>query len=382
MSTQNPHQPVKIYAVGGCVRDIIIGRTPKDFDYVVCGATEQWMLDRGFVKINATSFPVFLDADGNEHALARKERKVAAGYNGFDVDFDTSVTLEDDLCRRDLTINAMAVLVDDWNDFVEGNHDLVVDPFSGRLDLDSRILRHVSDAFAEDPVRILRIARFSARYKFGIAFTTLSLMLKMVRDGEVDHLVPERVWSETERALVENDPIQFFSVLHTVEVLPVLFPDLTADSFMATNLEKSPCGALLRFALVCLSLAEEQVESLCEKLKVPTEFKQVAMRTQAVVNTLRTPLTAESAVKTLETVGAFQTRDNVKLALQAAKHSAYNTPQFVQQRKLLDQLVNAVTKVRFADLTNEEQLNLKGAEVGAALRNLRLKTAEKILAAE
>ena len=163
---------IKIYAVGGSVRDILLGRTPKDLDYVVVGATPEDMLKSGFEKVGA-DFPVFLHPKTkDEYALARTERKVGLGYTGFECSFDPSITLEEDLMRRDLTFNSMAVNKNDWEEFTRTrNPDLVIDPFNGILDLNNRLIRHTSKAFSEDPVRVLRVARFAARYNFKIAET-------------------------------------------------------------------------------------------------------------------------------------------------------------------------------------------------------------------
>lgn len=195
---------MKQYIVGGAVRDQILGRKPRDYDYVWVGATVQDMLDKGFKQVGA-DFPVFLDPiDGSEHALARKERKTGAGYSGFETSFETSVTLEDDLFRRDLTINAMAL---------DPVTDKIIDPFGGTMDIFDRKLRHVSPAFAEDPLRVLRVARFAARLNFDVVDETLELMTTLVDSGEVDHLTKERVWTEMTRAIMEDYPEEFFGVL-------------------------------------------------------------------------------------------------------------------------------------------------------------------------
>lgn len=214
-----PAGPFATYRVGGAVRDRLLGLDPGDHDYVVVGATPQAMVDLGFRAVGR-DFPVFLHPDSHdEYALARTERKSGRGYRGFVVDADPAVTLEDDLRRRDLTINAIA----------EDADGRLYDPFGGRADLHGRLLRHVSPAFAEDPVRVLRIARFAARYAslgFAVAPETLALMGAMVADGEVDHLVPERVWAELSRALAEPTPSAFLRLLRDCGALAVLLPEL------------------------------------------------------------------------------------------------------------------------------------------------------------
>lgn len=212
---------MRSYLVGGAVRDKLLGRHVADRDFVVVGSIPADMLAAGFKPVGK-DFPVFLHPDtAEEYALARTERKTGAGYHGFTFIADANVTLEADLARRDLTINAMA----------EDEHGVLVDPYGGLRDLDARVLRHVSPAFAEDPVRVLRVARFLARYAplgFRIADETLQLMRDMVTSGEVDHLVPERVWAETRKAIGEPRPSAFLQCLRECGALERLFPEVDA----------------------------------------------------------------------------------------------------------------------------------------------------------
>ena len=212
---------MKTYLVGGAVRDRLLGIAVKDRDYVVVGAVPDDLLRAGYKPVGK-DFPVFLHPQTHEeYALARTERKTGRGYHAFAFHTDPSVTLEDDLRRRDLTINAIA----------EEEDGALIDPFGGARDLEAKILRHVSPAFAEDPVRVLRVARFAARYAdrgFRIAEETLALMRGMVADGEVDHLVPERVWAETQKALTEKTPGAFLRALRECGALRVLFPEIDA----------------------------------------------------------------------------------------------------------------------------------------------------------
>ena len=207
----------KIYAVGGAVRDELLGLPVQDRDWVVVGATPEDMAARGF-KAVGKDFPVFLHPQtGEEYALARTERKTAPGYKGFVFHADAGVTLEEDLARRDLTINAIA----------QDENGAYVDPYGGRADLAAKVLRHVSPAFAEDPVRVLRVARFAARFHdFTLADETLALMRQMVEAGEVDHLVPERVWQELARGLMEQKPSRMFEVLRACGALKKILPEL------------------------------------------------------------------------------------------------------------------------------------------------------------
>ncbi|MCG8393841.1 MAG: multifunctional CCA addition/repair protein [Pseudomonadales bacterium] len=210
---------MKMYLVGGAVRDELLGLPVKERDWVVVGATPEEMQARGYRPVGQ-DFPVFLHpSTQEEYALARTERKSGHGYGGFTFHAAADVTLEDDLVRRDLTINAMA----------RDEDGTVIDPFNGRADLKARLLRHVSPAFAEDPLRVLRVARFAARYHrlgFRVADDTLALMQQLTDSGELDYLVAERVWKETRRALMEQAPQVFFQVLHACGALAVLFPEL------------------------------------------------------------------------------------------------------------------------------------------------------------
>ena len=212
---------MQIYMVGGAVRDRLLGRPVNDHDWVVVGATPEDMVARGFVPVGR-DFPVFLHPETHEeYALARTERKNGRGYRGFVVQTSPDVTLEEDLARRDLTINAIAVGAD------ETGVEAIFDPYDGRRDIAQRLLRHVTDAFREDPVRILRVARFAARFTdFSVAPETMQLMREMVQHGEADHLVAERVWQELSRGLMEAQPSRMFAVLRECGALAVVLPEL------------------------------------------------------------------------------------------------------------------------------------------------------------
>ena len=297
----------KTYLVGGAVRDELLDYPFHEKDWVVTGSSVNEMLKQGFQQVGK-DFPVFLHPKTKEeYALARTERKSAPGYHGFDIHADPSVTLEQDLSRRDLTINAIA----------KDEQGQLVDPYHGKQDIENKILRHVSEAFAEDPVRILRVARFSARYHhlgFKIADETMQLMKDMVSAGEVKHLVAERVWQEMERALSEQNPSIFIQVLRDVGALKVLLPEIDVlfgipnpeqwhpeidtgiHSLMvleqASLLTQSP---LVRFAALCHDLGKgltpkqywpkhrgheetgvKVVKRLCERLKTPKEYRELA----------------------------------------------------------------------------------------------------------
>ena len=212
---------MQIYMVGGAVRDQLLGRPVNDHDWVVVGATPEQMTALGYLPVGR-DFPVFLHPQTREeYALARTERKSGRGYRGFVVQASPDVTLEQDLARRDLTINAIAVSAD------PASAGAIIDPYGGVQDLQRRVLRHVSEAFHEDPVRILRVARFAARFTdFSVAPETLQLMREMVAHGEADHLVPERVWQELARGLMEDKPSRMFEVLRECGALRVLLPEV------------------------------------------------------------------------------------------------------------------------------------------------------------
>lgn len=209
----------RIYEVGGAVRDTLLGLPVHDIDYVVVGATPDWLLAQGYRQVGQ-DFPVFLHPDTQaEYALARTERKSGGGYHGFVCDFHPEVTLEADLERRDLTINAMAI----------GNDGVLIDPYGGQRDLHAKVLRHVSPAFAEDPLRVLRVARFAARFAplgFRVADDTVALMRQL--SAELALLTPERVWQETERALMSTDPATYVQVLRDCGALKICFPEVDA----------------------------------------------------------------------------------------------------------------------------------------------------------
>ena len=299
---------MQVYLVGGAVRDHLLGHPYHEKDYVVVGATPEQLLAQGFQPVGK-DFPVFLHPETkDEYALARTERKSGHGYHGFEFHTDPSVTLEEDLIRRDLTINAMAMDSD-------GN---VYDPYGGQQDLCNKVLRHVSNAFVEDPLRVLRIARFAARYHalgFVVAPETLLLMQELAESGELNALTPERVWKETSRALMEAHADVYFETLRTCGALKVLFPELDALFGIPQRPEYHPeidCGVHtmmslqqacranysldVRFAVLlhdlgkALTPADElprhimheergirPVTEVCERLRVPTNTKQLAL---------------------------------------------------------------------------------------------------------
>jgi len=299
---------MEIYRVGGYVRDKLLHYPCDETDWVVVGAHPQQLLDQGFKQVGK-DFPVFLHPQsGEEYALARTERKTAPGYKGFDFNATPDVTLEDDLFRRDLTINAMA----------EDQEGKIIDPYGGQKDLENKILRHVSSAFTEDPVRILRLARFAARYHhlgFSVANETIEMMQSMVANGEVDHLVAERVWQELKKALNEKNPHVFFQVLRDCTALERIMPEINnlfgvpqrkdyhpeVDTGVHTLMALQQASILstddkVRFATLVHDLGKAEtpedilprhighekrslplVKHFCQRLSVPNEYRDLAL---------------------------------------------------------------------------------------------------------
>jgi len=291
------------FLVGGAVRDRLLGRPVKDRDFVVVGVSPEAMLAAGFQNVGA-DFPVFLHPHTKEeYALARTERKTGRGYTGFAVHAGPDVTLEEDLRRRDFTINAMAQDVD-------GN---LVDPYGGQRDLALRTLRHVSEAFGEDPVRILRAARFLARYvDYKLAPVTLALMQAMVVAGEADHLVPERVWAELQRALTEAKPSAFLRALSDCGALSRVAPELAAvyDPGRQVALDACPDAApkddQVAYAVLCRDLAPAAVATLSARLKVPVEHRDLARLVASVRPQSYGALDSEARMAVFESLDALR----------------------------------------------------------------------------
>lgn len=311
-----------IYLVGGAVRDKLLGITVKDKDWLVVGGSEAEMLAQNYYRVGK-DFPVFLHPETKEeYALARTERKVGRGYTGFEFNATPDVSLEEDLLRRDLTINAIA-------EDSEGN---LHDPYHGVEDIQQKILRHVSPAFVEDPVRILRVARFAARFAtlgFTVASTTLELMQRMVQAGEVDALVPERVWQELQTALSEKTPSEFFLVLQQCGALEKLFPQLVAPfALVLNNLQiaaNNNAQADIRFAALLLPLTTEQITAFCAKLAVPSDYKSLALLCCKVYPVFKHLTSATDYLTLLETLDAFRRPQQLQNVL-----TVYNALNFSQ----------------------------------------------------
>ncbi len=298
---------MKVYAVGGAVRDEMLGLPVKDRDHVVIGATPEEMVSLGYRPVGK-DFPVFLHPTTHEeYALARTERKTARGYHGFEFRAAPDVTLEQDLERRDLTINAIA----------KGEAGDIIDPYGGAADLDARVLRHVGPAFAEDPVRILRVARFAARFGFSVAPGTLALMREMVANGEADALVAERVWQELARGLMERQPSRMFRVLQDCGALAAVLPELASqlggagstDTLIALDAAAGRGYALTqRFALLTLCAGEAAIRAVSERLRVPQDSRGLALlAARYCVDLHKAPaLKADAVLRLLQTADALR----------------------------------------------------------------------------
>ncbi|MCK9637633.1 MAG: multifunctional CCA addition/repair protein [Methylobacter tundripaludum] len=407
---------MEIYLVGGAVRDQLLGLPVKERDWVVIGETPESMVKQGFRPVGK-DFPVFLHPQSREeYALARTERKTAPGYKGFTVHASPDVSLEQDLIRRDLTINAMAMTP-------EG---LLVDPYGGRRDLERRIFRHISPAFAEDPVRILRIARFAARYAdlgFTLAEETRVLMQSMVTAGEVDHLVPERVWAELFKALNEKSPSAFFYTLKDCAALDKIFPEISClfgvpqpekhHPEIDTGIHAMLCleqAALLspspevRFAALVHDLGkglspeanwphhyahETQglpvLERMCARLRVPNSFKSLAMQVMQYHTHCHRAfeLRASTITDMLAALGAYKPNNKLPEFLLACEADAKGRTGFEHspypQAGLLSAAAKEAASVDTSAILNSE---LKGADIGEAIRRLRIKAVAEFIKSE
>jgi tRNA nucleotidyltransferase (CCA-adding enzyme) len=403
---------MQVYLVGGAVRDELLGLPVKERDWVVVGGTREELERRKFREVGR-DFPVFLHPDTHEeYALARRERKTAPGYRGFSVEFGPEVTLEEDLSRRDLTINAMARQPD----------GTLLDPHGGKRDLDARLLRHVSDAFVEDPVRVLRLARFAARFAplgFRVAPDTMALMKRMVLADEVDALVAERVWQESEKALRESAPGAFFRVLRECGALQRIYPELDAlfgvpqparwhpeidtgvHAFMVLDqaaILSSDCR--VRFAALVHDLGKAQtpqaawpahhgheersvslIEALAARLRVPGDYRDLAVivaRYHGIVHRAF-ELKAKTALEFMERSDAFRRPERFALALLACEadsrgREGLQSATYPQR----DYLLAARDAAAAAKPTQEELSGRSGAAIAELVSRLRLDAVARV----
>ncbi|WP_151827039.1 multifunctional CCA addition/repair protein [Acinetobacter oleivorans] len=396
---------MQVYLVGGAVRDSLLGHPYQEKDYVVVGATPEHMLAQGFQPVGK-DFPVFLHPETKEeYALARTERKSGKGYHGFQFFTDTTVSLEEDLIRRDLTINAIAMDQD----------GKLYDPYGGQTDLENKTLRHVSEAFAEDPLRVLRVARFAARYSaygFHIAPETLQLMQTMAESGELDALTPERVWKETSRALLEDHADIYFQTLRDCGALKHLFPEIDALFGVPQRPEYHPevdCGIHtlmslqqacksnysldVRFAVLVHDLGKaltpvnelprhimheergvKPVTELCERLKVPTQTRQLALsvcKEHLKCHQIMS-LKPGTVWRLLQRLDVLRRPERVEAFVQACECDArgrlgLEDRPYPQAQYMLDAM-QVVRSIKVQDLPE----NIKGAEIGEMLIQYRI----------
>ena len=403
---------MKTYLVGGAVRDEILGYPFKEKDWVVVGATVDDMLSAGYQQVGK-DFPVFLHPETKEeHALARTERKTAAGYKGFEVHASPDVTLKDDLIRRDLTINAIA----------KDENGEYVDPYNGIADIKDKILRHVSNAFAEDPVRILRIARFMARYAhlgFSIADETIKLMKEMVLAGEVDALVAERVWQEMQKALTEKTPTAFITTLRVCGALERILPELDCLFGVPQPIEHHPeidtgihtlmvleqaCllskAGDVRFAALVHDLGKgttpkkewprhiaheargaDIVKKVCQRLRIPNEYRDLAERTARFHLHYHRALELKPAtiVKTLEQLDAYRKPERFEKFLLASEADArgrtgYENKDYPQGNYLRQ----ALTVTKDIDIDELRSLGYENMALANKIREVRIKAVSQL----
>lgn len=398
------------YLVGGCVRDKLLGLPVKDRDWVVVGASPEEMLSQGFRPVGK-DFPVFLHPKTQEeYALARTERKNGRGYHGFSFHAAPDVTLEQDLARRDLTINAIA----------EDNDGKLIDPFNGQSDIKNRILRHVSPAFVEDPVRVLRIARFAARFGFSIAEETQQLIRQMVDNGELEFLVPERVWQELSKALLTKQPSLFFTSLREVGALQTLFPDVDRlfgvpqnpkwhpeiDTGIHVMMVLDQAARLsedlsVRFAALCHDLGKgltpadilpghkgheatsvNLTREMCRHLRVPKDTTELALKV-AEFHTdvhLLFELDAERVLTVLEGVDSFRRPERFQQYLLAGEADFRGRPGYenapMPEGAAFQACYDAAAAVTAKEFV---EAGLSGQAIGEAIRSKRLEVIDKTL---
>ena len=407
-----------VFVVGGAVRDALMGQRVNDRDWVVVGSTPEAMTAQGFVPVGK-DFPVFLHPQTREeYALARTERKTARGYKGFAVQAAPDVTLEEDLARRDLTVNAMAVPEALAHQAPTTWTGQIVDPYGGQRDLQSKVLRHVTEAFAEDPVRILRLARFAARFAdFSVAGDTMALMRQMVEDGEVDHLVPERVWQELAKGLMAAKPSRMFEVLRECGALKVLLPELdrlwgvpqrpeyhpeidTGVHMMLVMDMSARLNMPLPVRVACLmhdlgkgttpadvlprhigheGRSVKLLQKVCERLRVPTDCKELAEVVAREHGNIHrsAELGPEALMRLLERCDAIRQPERFARVLQACECDArgrlgFDDAAYPQADRLL-KAQQAALSVETAPIAQAAAAQgLKGPKIGEQIAKARI----------
>jgi tRNA nucleotidyltransferase (CCA-adding enzyme) len=384
---------MQVYLVGGAVRDALLNRKVVERDYVVVGATPEEMLSQGFTQVGK-DFPVFLHPKTQEeYALARTERKSGKGYTGFVCDASSSVTLEEDLLRRDLTVNAIA----------QDNYGKLIDPYGGKKDLENRVLRHVSEAFNEDPLRVFRVARFATRYAylgFTIATETMALMQSMAQSGELSTLSAERVWQETKRSLLEKTPHVFFTVLNQAHGLNDWFTELESnlDTALATlktavDLEKAKnesfvkdtgsetplpnssnsetARLITRFTALLSHLGEEDAKHLCSRLKVQNQVSEIVILACKFKDFLLTMQNSPADLLALfNGCDAWRREERFTLLFSAfAPYAHSKGVDWQEQQKRIENALAAAKQVNVQDII---ATGVKGPEIKDALNQAKL----------
>lgn len=356
---------MKVYLVGGAVRDKLLGIESKDRDYVVVGSSVEEMTKLGFKQVGL-DFPVFLHPDTNEeYALARTERKTGNGYGGFTVE-TKGVTIEEDLSRRDLTINSMAM------DLETGK---IIDPYLGQMDLQNKVLRHTSEAFSEDPLRVLRVARFSARYSFRIAGETKMLMKRLVKSGEMKHLTKERVWQETYKALCEKESIQYFYALEQCGAFDQLFPWLMWQHIvMVDRVATYSNTPLVKFGAMFYLTKVDKSEII--KLGAPTNFNTLAWYVSSHYEKFwrMDKLSAGEILDLLKSMCYLQKGSQVDNVIGICALAGMSDAE--QNACILKKVLDNLRKIHSSEV---DLTGLSGKEIGIALDNYRLEVIKRAL---
>jgi len=370
---------METYLVGGAVRNFLLGRPIKERDWVVVGATESQMLSCGYKKVGL-AFPVFLHpVTHEEYALARIEHKTGKGYTQFACCADPNITLIEDLRRRDLTINAIA----------QTSAGELIDPYGGKEDLKNKILHHVSSAFAEDPVRVLRVARFAAKLgDFTVHPETLCMMHAILIAGELDALVPERVWQELKSALDEQNPERFFEVLQDCGALIKLFPEVAANLDrvlmslkQAVATSKDP---LIRFAAAIGVLSKEEAVTICKRYRVPRAYLDLAKFTAMHKEIYRQILDSDPKMilSLFDFIDAYRNHTRLEQLLTTFEITARcseheNTPLDITTAPRIVFLKNAYKKAKNVDIKSLVDTGISGEKLREKIRELRLKAIAK-----
>ena len=372
---------MQTYLVGGAIRDRLLGLpAPYEKDWVVVNGTPDQLKSKGYKKVGK-SFPVFIDPEtGEEYALARRERKTSSGYHGFEFDAWPDISLEEDLSRRDLTINAIA-------EDEDGN---LIDPYGGRDDLNNRVLRHVSEAFREDPLRVLRIARFKAKlsqFDFIIADETINLVQNLVGSGELSSLVPERTWLETEKVFKADNFNEYFITLINLNAFNQIYPDLKdLDSeFFSSHLilesAKQDYSPEIRFASIFYSLLKRgekdiknRIEAMQENMRFANSYKRLPImlnNSLALIEEDTSKFTADHQLRIIESIDAIRNPENLDQISQLIMldHSSDFTQKLAVLQKSLDHAKNI-------KINNLDESKLAGNEIAKHIRELRLKAIE------